>query len=257
MKFKILFIAVVFFAISQISCKKDKKQEILNELGSRDQLSLSDYIKYQQFKGRGILSITTGLLTTNDFVNGEDWHRGYTSVYVARYDSLVTEKTVSINGQNFDVQDNSMGRQSPTSTQWDHKDPKSDALFGKVVNIAAFGMSGNMRIPEQIKNLSPKPDNINLVATQVKRAEGLNLTWNADPQSRGVILELNAPGVYKVVKLLDDNGSYKVSTDILSELPKNTRFYITLRRVNYQLSEDKNFLILAQSSVLSSFEIAE
>lgn len=256
----LLAISFIFFA----SCK-DKDATNAPTLGSQEKFTILDYGNLRKLEWKGLFAVANTQLVTQSYENGQDWHRGSTFVGAQAFKDVSQLKPATVNGLTLNVPDMRDGK-SPNQIELYENDSRSDGLFGREINISAFGMVGSMYVPKKLKLLAPKPDNVSINSfkgTPVKRGEGINLKWNADGSNkRGVILEIDyylpqGNGFQKTVRLLDDNGSYSVTSDLLSIVPKDAYFELTLTRGNYHIGDNKEDLIMCLASVKSGYKILD
>ena len=257
----LLAILVALFA----SCKDKDKDAAVTTLGSQDKFTLIDYGTLRKLEWKGLFAITNAQLVTQTYEDGQDWHRGSTFVGVHAHKDVSQLKPATVDGVSLDIPDMRNGK-APNQVEFYDNDSKGNNLFGREVNVSAFGMSGTIYVPQKLRLLAPKPDNVSINSfkgSPVKRGEGVNLKWNTDGKNkRGIILEVDyylpsGSGFQKTVRLLDDNGSYSVTTDLLSNIPKDAYFELTLTRGNYHLGENKEDLIMCVTSVKSGYKLLD
>jgi hypothetical protein len=257
---------VVVFLIYSSSCKKiESNTSTVTELGSQEKFTIFDYNNLRKLEWKGLFSIADSKIVTQSYVNGKDWHRGSTFVGAQAFKDVSQIPPATANGITLKIPDIRDGK-SPNQLEMYENDERGVNLFGQNVNISAFGINGSIYVPEKLKLLAPIPDNISINSfkgTPIKRAEGVSLKWNSDAKNkRGVILEIDfyypdgrlGP---RTVRVLDDNGSYTVTPDLLSEIPKDAYFELILVRGNYHISENKEDLIMCVANVSSGYKLID
>jgi hypothetical protein len=262
MKKNIIFL-LLMLALS-MSCRQ--KDTIANEanLGSSQKFTLVDYHKLRDLNWKGLLSITHSFWATQSYDAGQDWHLGSTYIGTQAFKDVSALPAAMVENTTLKIPDMRDGQTMPGKIEFLKNDPQGDHFFGKNVAINAFGVNGSLYVPHKIKLLSPTPNNTSINSfkgTPVKADEGLTLNWNADANNlRGVIIEIDfyddrGALAYKTVKLGDDNGSFRLTSEVLSNFTKDCYFEVNLSRGNYHIADSKEDLILCLTSVKSGYKL--
>jgi hypothetical protein len=258
-------IIIIFSTLFLGACNKNEDNTAKIQLGSQEKFTITDFENLRKLQWKGLFTVANSQIVTQSYEKGEDWHRGSTIVGVQAIKDVSKMPPATVNDISVQIPDIRDGK-SPNQIRLNSNDEGGNSLFGQNVNINAFGITGSIYIPERFKLLSPVPDNVSVNSykgTPIKRAEGVNLKWNADSKNnRGVILEVNyyypnGQGYDKTVRLLDDNGSYVVGSDLLTKIPKDGYFEITLLRGNYHIGENKEDLIMCMADVTSGYKLLD
>lgn len=258
------FVFACFFSFAIFcACKRKESETTGNLLGSQQKFTLLDYNNLKNLNWKGLLMITNGFWATQSYENGKDWHLGSAFIGTQAFKDVSQFPNAIVNDITVKIPDMRDGS-SPITMEFDKNNPQGDNLFGKNVDINAFGMVGKFYVPQKIKLLSPKPDNVSIGSykgTPVHANQGIDLRWNADVSNhRGVILEIyffNNTGVpkYHTTNILEDNGSFKVTPEMLSVYTNDCYFELNLTRGNYHIADNKEDLIMSLSSVKAGYKL--
>jgi hypothetical protein len=254
---KIFLMMLCTFVIAQ-SCRKKDNDAVL--LGSDAKFTLLDYHRLSTLQWNGWFDIAN--LETYagvGIIGNTDGHYGITEITARANKDTKAFPEAIVNGVAIRVPNLQIEREIQGTT-FPSTDPRSDAIFGKKTMLSAFGAKGEMYIPQKIKLEGFKSDNTSgFTSIPVVRNDGITLKWNADLQNaRGVIMVINytRPGVgnYTTVRVLDDTGSFRVTPDLLSDVPNNVKFVILLQRGNYEIINDED-IIMCRAQVQSYFTV--
>jgi hypothetical protein len=258
---QIFFIFSTCIAVfSMTSCQKNTGDSTVN-LGSNDPFSLLDLNKLNNMDVKALFTITNSGRATQVYQEGQEFNRDNIQISARTTQNLDSyEATLG----NYSLKIADSRKEAPNVLNCDPKDSRNESLFGKKVNITAGKITGYINVPQKIKLLAPVPaiyDKNPFTGSPVDRNAGIQLKWNADASNqRGVILKITCSesvtgGAFISADILQDNGSFYLSSAALKDIPSNKPFEIELIRGNYHVSDSKEELLMCLTSVVSSYNI--
>ena len=248
------------FTLTFISCQKNTGDQSVN-LGSSETFNLLDLNTLNNMNTKVYFSIINSARATQVYEEGQDFNRNVIQIS-ARSTKDLDNYQATLGGYSLKIADSR--KEAPNVLNCDPKDSRNESLFGQKVNITAGSITGYINVPERMKLLAPVPpkyDKYPFKGSPVDRNAGIQLKWNADPlNQRGVILriicdESVSGGSFISADILQDNGSFYLSSAALKDIPSNKPFDIELVRGNYHISDNKEELLMCMTSVISTYNI--
>lgn len=260
---KISFVIIVFFQIHSSGCNKKEIDTNNADLGIQNKISISDYIALSSINWKGLVVLGNNSRTNQFYKDGEPWQFGQTSFGARALQNVDAFPIVVFGDVSLKINDETKGL-PPAQIVIDENSSRFDVVFGKTVNVNAFGIKGNIYVPQKFKLLSPIPDNKSYSGNPVKDKDGLELKWNADANNKGgVVIEIDYYASdqltikYKTLNVIDDSGYYKLLPGSLSGFSKDNFFEVKLYRGNYYISDNKEYVITCSSLIASDYQLIQ
>lgn len=250
-------IAISLCTLSSCSKKEDAPES--TRLGGSGNFSLADYPSMTNFDVKSLLLISSENFVTQDYTAPNSWNRFLNGINVYSFQDVSNNPVARVNGIERTIPRLDLGEQSNVF-YFNPGDANETTLFGNKVSIDAFGIKGEMYVPEKVSILSPIPNNQQPYSmTAVQRNSPLTIKWNSDPKSRGVFIEIEYHGFvsgasYIQIDYASDNGEFTIPDSWLQNIPDNEDFSVSVIRGDYH-STPKGELIGCISSAKMMLQI--
>ncbi len=239
-------IAISLCTLSSCSKKEDAPEDI--RLGGTGNFSLADYASITNFDPKSVFMITSNNVTTQDYTAPNSWNRFLNTIGVFAFQDVSNYPIAKVNGIEMTIPRLDLGEQSNTLFI-NPGDANETILFGNKVSIDAFGVKGEMYVPEKVSILAPIPNNQKPYSTTaIQRNSPLTVKWNRDSKSRGVFIKIeyfefaNPGTVYTQMDYAPDTGEFTIPDSWLQNIPDNEDFSISVSRGDYHSTSNRELI---------------
>jgi hypothetical protein len=237
--FFLIILGAICYLPSLTSCKKEKDIPESITLGSSDNFTLTDYNNLFFHDSKSMLMLYSENIVSQDHTAPNSWNRFLNGIGVSSFQDVSDHPVAKINGIEMAIPRLDLGEQS-NNVYINPGDANETTLFGNKVSIDAFGVKGEMYVPEKVSILAPIPNNQKPYSTTaIQRNTPLTMKWNSDPKSRGVFIKIeyfefaNPGTVYTQMDYAADTGEFTIPDSWLQNIPNLEDFSISIRRGNY------------------------